>query len=509
MNCRTAALLVARPAATLRVVRPLAALLLVSSLLGSATPLARAADPGDRVVAITSDWQTGGLSLLDPQAGTVRPDVVPACPDAVVRVHGGLLYVVNRAGCDNIEVVDPATGAVLRELSVGNGSNPQDIAVISPGRAYVSRYETNELIEIDLNTGARLDSISLAAFADADGLCEMHRMHLIGDRLFVELQRMVRHSWPDPWVPEPPSLLAVIDLRTRQLVDADPVLPGVQAIALAGTNPVAPIVEDPENGDLLVPEAGQYGVIDAAGIERIDPVTLRSEGFLARESDLGGDMVDFVIPAVGRDGAPGASTRDAAHRTGLRAFAIVSLSGFNTALVSIDVAEGTVIDTLRNPGGYTLADVLLHDGKLYVSDRDRERPGICVYDASTGRLLAGPISTGLPPVELVLLSGTSGLPATADGGILGRAAPNPSSGPVRLVWRPGPADPPLSLDVFDPAGRLVRRVSLQNVPLAADSFLVWDGRDDDGRRARTGVYFLRGTAAGGVCGTRSVRFMVR
>ena len=458
-----------------------------------------------RVTALTSDWQTGGVSLLDPEALTVRRDVAPACPDAVGRVHDGLLYLVNRAGCDNIEVVDPATGGVLRQFSVGNGTNPQDIAVVSSTRAYVSRYETNELLEVDLVTGAGVDSISLASFADGDGLCEMHRMHVSGRRLFVELQRMVRHTWPDPWVPEPPSMLAVIDIDTRQLVDVDSAVPGVQAIALAGTNPIAPIVEDPDDGDLLVPEAGQYGVIDEAGIERVNPISLRSEGFLVRENDLGGDLIDFAVRIGGREGDPSALARGGSGPTDRTIFAIVSLAGSNTALLMVSANGGEVLDTLRNPGSFTLADVLLHDGKLFLSDRDYERPGIRVYDALTGDSLAGPVATGLPPAELLLLPGVTTPISARDPGILGEARPNPSLGPVRLTWRPGSADPPARLDVFDPSGRRVRRLELQDAALAAD--LTWDGRDDGGRRAGAGVYFLRATAAGGANGIRSVRIV--
>jgi hypothetical protein len=491
--------------------RPRVAALIFATLLvpaGAAVASDLTSPSPYRVTAITTDWQTGGVSLLDPEALTVRRDVAPACPDAVGRVYDGLLYLVNRAGCDNVEVIDPATGAVLRQFSVGNGTNPQDIAVVSSTRAYVSRYETNELLEVDLVTGAGVDSISLAAFADGDGLCEMHRMHLSGRRLFVELQRMRRHAWPDPWVPEPPSMLAVIDIDTRQLVDADPAAPGVQAIALAGTNPIAPIVEDPDSGDLLVPEAGQYGVIDDAGIERVNPLFLRSEGFLVRESDLGGDLVDFAVRIGGREGDRAAPARRSSGPTDRTVFAIVSPAGSNTVLLMVGVSGGVVLDTLRNPGSFTLADILLRGGKLFLSDRDYERPGIRVYDAFTGDSLAGPIATGLPPAELLLLPGAPTPLPTGDRGILGDARPNPSLGPVRLAWRPGSADPPARLEVFDVTGGRVRRLELQDAPADADTTWVnWDGCDDGGRRVAGGVYFFRGTAGGGAHGTRQVRIV--
>ncbi|MFN8548792.1 MAG: hypothetical protein U0527_12705 [Candidatus Eisenbacteria bacterium] len=104
---------------------------------------------------------------------------------------------VNRFGCDSIQLIDPFHGyATVGECSVGNGSNPQDVAVVSPTRVYVSRYESNWLLEINPQTCARTDSISLAAFADADGTVEMHRMLLRGSRLYVELQRLDRSSFP-------------------------------------------------------------------------------------------------------------------------------------------------------------------------------------------------------------------------------------------------------------------------------------------------------------------------
>jgi hypothetical protein len=200
--------------------------------------------------------------------------------------------------------------------------------------------------------------------------------------------------------------------------------------------------------------------------------------------------------------------RGSARPTDRTIFVIVSLTGFNTALLKVDANGGVVRDTLRNPGSYTLADILLHDGKLFLSDRDYEHPGIRLYDALTGDLLAGPIATGLPPAELLLLPGVV-TPIPAGGrGILGEARPNPSLGPVRWTWRPGSADPPVRLEVFDVAGGLVRRLELQRAPSDADTNWVhWDGHDDGGRRVGAGVFFLRGTAAGGARGTRPVRIV--
>jgi len=489
-----------------------------------------AAQPGsaraqDRVLAVTTDYTTGSLATLAVSSPWgANCDLAPVCADAVVRAAGGLIYVVNRFGCDNIQVINPATWTIVREFSVGSETNPQDIAVISPTRAYVSRYETNDLLEVNPSTGAILGTISLAAFADQDGLCEMHRMILHGDRLFVQLQRMVRRDWPDPWIPARPSLLVVIDVNTRQIVDADPSQPGIQGIALAGANPVAPIQVDHNTGEFLVAGAGQYNVLDAAGIERVDPVEMRSLGLQINEQTLGGDLVDF------------------AQWSPSRAYAIVTLPGFNTVLVSYNPATGQRISVVYNPGSFVLADVLSYPtGLIFVSDRDFINPGVRVYNAADGTPAGGPIFTCLPPNELIVLPASSSgvefpdLVEVLGQGSLGPPRPNPSAGAVTLSLNLGapsapagaavgvdredvvprwmaasgsaPVDPTglYRLEVYDIHGRRVRTLAADGAKAPSD--ITWDGADSRGSMAHAGVYFLRLTQGGRPLGSRTVRIV--
>lgn len=351
----------------------------------------RPPDPPDRLLALTTDYATGSLTAIGLEAPwTAERDLEPVCADAVARVHGGLVYVVNRHACDNIQVIDPADWSTLQEFSVGAGTNPQDIAVITRVRAYVSRYESNDLLEVDPSSGVVLGTISLSSFADADGLCEMHRMIVRGDRLFVQVQRMVRQAWPDPWLPSPPSQLVVIDLDTRQIIDADPATPGVQGVPLAGTNPAAPMQIDPATGDLLVPLAGQYGVADAGGVERVDPIDLVSRGFAVTEAALGGDLIDIAL------------------WSSTRAYALVSDATYNTVLLAWNPASGEVIGPVYQPGGYVLSDLLVSEsGRLFIADRTFLNPGVRVFHAATGDSLGGPVGAGLPPFELLLLPGSA------------------------------------------------------------------------------------------------------
>ncbi|OGF17982.1 MAG: hypothetical protein A2W00_02345 [Candidatus Eisenbacteria bacterium RBG_16_71_46] len=72
-------------------------------------------------------------------------------------------------------------------------------------------------------------------------------------------------------------------------------------------------------------------------------------------------------------------------------------------------------------------------------------------------------------------------------------APNPGAGETRLrffLWGRASLGPvPIRAALFDLQGRVVRR--LHDGPLARGATtIVWDGRGDDGRPLRSGVYFL-------------------
>jgi hypothetical protein len=205
---------------------PLVALL---SLLALTTPANAAATKG---YVLTTDYTSGTVSVVDLATRAVTCDVADVSPDPVARWYQGLLYVVNRYGFDNIQVFDPAHGyATVRQFSVGNGTNPQDIAFASPTKAYVSRLGSPDLLIVNPSTGASLGAISLAAWADADGNPEAAHLAVVGDLLLVALERLAN------FVPADTGLIVVVDMRADTVYDADPSTPGKQVVKLQGLNP--------------------------------------------------------------------------------------------------------------------------------------------------------------------------------------------------------------------------------------------------------------------------------
>ena len=423
-------------------------------------------------LVISSDFATSYYSKMGLASPYPHVDNIAAtCGDAVVRARDGRFYIMGRFGCNFVQVVDGTTYATLNQYSTGAGTNPQDLVVCSPTKAYVSLYETNFLKILNPQTGAALGTIDLSAFADADGLPEASGMARVGNRVFVALQRLDR---PNGFIASNPSLMVVIDATTDQVVDADAVAPGVQAITLTGRNPFTDVTFDPVRQKLVLGEVGNFGVLDG-GVEYVNPATLQAEGFLVTESTLGGDLNAVKL------------------WTDCTGYAIVNDATFRTKLVRFDACNGQALGTCLQSSGFDLSDIEIDHahGQLLVADRDFVHPGVRVLQAGTcTQLTANPLNFGLPPYDLALAEAT---PA---------AAAAPASPPLRIANAPDPFNPTTVLhvesdragaaqvEIVDVRGRVCR--SLWNGLLPAGGRdLVWDGRDDAGRAMPSGVYWGR------------------
>jgi len=452
---------------------------LIATLLLTASR-AEGHDPADDYLFVLTsehDYTAGSFSLIEltsPWEGDLN--LAPMHTDNVAVTHNGLIYVVNRWGGDNIQVLDPAQGhATVRQFSVGTGSNPHDIAFVSDTRAFVTRYESAELWEVDPSTGEHTDTIDLSPLADSDGLPEMDGLAIHDGSLYVSVQRLDRSSWP--WVPEPPSYLAVIDLADNTLRDIDPQTPGIQGIALAATNPNSLIHVDPMTGDFLIGEQGIGGVLDG-GIERIDPETGESGGFVVTEETLGNDLYEW-------DGF-----------TGRRGFAVtLTQPDYGTEVVAFDFSSGERLATLLSSNLYVYADVIIdpYRDQAVIADRTLENPGLRIFSMSSlEEMTQTVVSTGLFPHHLLKL------PASGTG--VGDSEPL-ASRPLLNAWpQPAVADLSLQLDlshsavvdltILDLNGRCVARL-LEQAQVAPDRVIRWDGRDDACRHVPAGTYLAR------------------
>jgi len=433
-------------------------------------PLSNAASGG---WILTTDYGTfgrvRGFLLEAPWSVTGDLAVIPGDPTG--RYHEGLVYVVGRGGADLIQVYDPAAGfSLLREFSIGQGRNPQDIAFDAGGEAYVSCYDAAVLLKVDVTAGTVLETYDTSSFADADGLPETAWMLARQGRLYLAAQKLDRNNW---YAPTGPGAILVFDTTVETWVDMDPLAAGVQPLALVGADPYTRM-EAVDNGTdpwrLRVGCVGFYGVLDG-GLEEVDPGAGVSLGYLVTEQDLGGDITAFV------------GSGESVH-------VLVSDASFITSLRRYDPADDTVA-VLDTGNGYVHADLAWDGGfQIFVADRTLGAEGLRVFDAVSGaELTTGALATGLPPFQFVMpdFADISGV-VTMPGSWLQLSPPWPNPcNPAAELRITGRAASRVQVGVYDLRGRrLVQQtVSTDGEGRAGFRF---DGRDDHGRRLAAGVY---------------------
>ncbi|MBI3783986.1 MAG: hypothetical protein HY270_11355 [Deltaproteobacteria bacterium] len=328
---------------------------------------------------IATDFQTGSFGTigLDPahavQGISAQRRVAS---DAVVRPYGANVYIVNRFGADNVQVLDSgADFATKTQCSTGSGSNPNDIAFASASKAYVPLFAQAQLLVVNPSARADctdfvVDHIDLGAYADSDGIPDMSQAVVVGDRAFVSLQRLAN------FVPAERGALVEID-ATHDTV--------IKAIDLTGENPFGQTKGlTVRNEAIYVSEIGKFAVNDG-GLERVDLATGVPSGFLISEAEIGGDITDFVLT------------------TDTTGYAILSKADFSTAVVAFDLDQRAVTATLLSSG--TFADIeLSRRGELFISDRSVEHPGVRIFRASdNSELTSAPLNLGLPPFDITFV----------------------------------------------------------------------------------------------------------
>ena len=449
----------------------------ISILAVSVLLLANLSSAQSDLFVITTDFSTGSTAFLAANATEAEVNLLGIHSDAVGHYHDGRVYIVNRLGQDNILVLDAMDlRTPLTQFSVGNGANPHDIEIVAPDKAYVTRYDVASLLIVNPQDGAELGQIDLSAFADADGLPEVSQIVRVADRLYLSCQRLDRNGG---WGPADVSYLIVVDLVTDTLVDVDPDAEGVQGIALSVANP---------NSMAVVGEQIAVGVVvgfgdRSGGVEIVDTVTSRSLGLAVSEEDLGGDITSMVLVDQNRG------------------YAVVADENFANSVRPFELSGGNVGAPLENISGGFIPNLAVDGDRLIVADRgsfsDPASAGLKFYDAATGAFLSGPIDTGLPPQDIVVL-GDATVPTaveeTADSlpqeFTLEAAYPNPFNASVQIPFAVWQANTPVELTVHDVLGRTVRTLAYGTVA-AGRHVLHWDGRNAAGELVGNGAYLVQ------------------
>lgn len=341
----------------------------------------------DRIGVVSSDLSASGrFSVLAP-GGLPAANYASIHSDAVVRYANQRIFIVNRLNRDNIQVLNPELLYLTeREISVGVGSNPHDIAVAAMDRAYVPLYERNYLQLVNPLAGVLTGRINLAVFADADGIPEMSGAHIEGNLLYVALQRLDRNAAVGIFPPADFSYLIEIDTLSNQVV---------QAIVTPFANPFGKPVRLNLFGQphLVWAMPGRIGAQSAldGGIVAFN-LNTRSfrPGALYHEATAGGDILDVAV------------------KNDTTGYALIHFPDHSTALHRFNPGTGALQAVMHfqpSTTGFVAGLLLAPNGYLYVAESGFTNPGILIFDTNAGdvRLTPLAVQVGLRPTDLVYI----------------------------------------------------------------------------------------------------------
>ncbi len=397
----------------------------ISVLLLIASSLPAQADTSQTAVVVSAagDYSSGAHSVVsvEPVGGprAITQDLVPSGSDMTVAAYGEYFYRMERSGANNITKfhVDQPTAAVWQYSTEEDetGSNPHDLIFVNESKAYLLRFGSSTLwivnpsatSEADFKTG----EIDLSAYADEDGNPEMHSGVIVGDFLYVTLQRIDfsggwgNYVYHTPWV----AVFKTSDDTEVNTGKGDGTRKG---IPLPMENPGA-IQYLASNHTVYVQGVGQYTNQYTGGIATISPTSYESTLILDD-----GDATDHPYGAIS---GMAIVSPTKGYFIGYAAWGDNTLYTFNP---SDPDPAGTVVSGLENLsiGGMETGVYTDQNSMLWIcaSAYDAETwsltdPKIIILNTSTDEI-DETINTNLTPLRVVFAGETELTPAESGSG---------------------------------------------------------------------------------------------
>ncbi len=216
--------------------------------------------PMPTAIAVTGDFSvTGIFSTIDVASRTPTRNALAGVVggEPWIRRFGDELFIVNRAGGNNVTIVGRSPFRFIDQFGTGGGSNPQDVAVVGD-KLYVPVFDAMGGLRVINRTTRVMTTINLGAL-DVDGAPNCISAYAVGDRVFVACDIF------DPsYVPRGLGKIAVINATNDTVVTT---------FDLASNNPLGRFVRTPETsmfgGDLLIPTVPSLTSYTNGCLERV------------------------------------------------------------------------------------------------------------------------------------------------------------------------------------------------------------------------------------------------
>jgi hypothetical protein len=120
---------------------------------------------GIAATTISAIYDAANFEIISANDYSVSPNLIPGLhTDNAVRSFGGDVYILERLGRDNVVKYNAELTAVEYQENIGAGVNIQDIAVVSETKAYISCYQSVDLVVFNPKTGRKVSAIDLSRF---------------------------------------------------------------------------------------------------------------------------------------------------------------------------------------------------------------------------------------------------------------------------------------------------------------------------------------------------------
>lgn len=240
-----------------------------------------------------TDFSSGAhATITGDKPRSLTENLVPAGSDMTVVSKGSSFYRMERSGANNItkfDINEPDT-PIWQYSTEGSetGSNPHDLIFATDNLAYLLRYGSSEAWLVDTSASKQENfkkgELDLSDYADRDGKPEMNSGVIVGNKLFVTLQRIdFTGGWGNFVYNQ--AYVAVFNASTGAEIDTHRGEGGLKGIALRMENPGA-IQYVPETGMIYVQCYGQYDKKYTGGITIIDPDNYESAALIDDGTEL-------------------------------------------------------------------------------------------------------------------------------------------------------------------------------------------------------------------------------
>ena len=285
----------------------------------SSSETSDASDVNAIIATVAADFSSGAHTVISKDENDSRiafNELVPTDSDITIAAFGKHFYRIERAFAGNnitkFASSDPQTPIWQYSTNdIGSAvlSNPHDMIFVSEEKAYVLRYgsDTAWIVNPSAATEAdfKIGEIDLSAYDGTDGIPEMDSGVVVGDRLYITLQRL------DGFAVTQNAYIAIIDVTTDAEIDANIAGDLLKGIPLQTRNPTNIVYEAGLNVIYVQGSGSFFPEEYTGGIEKIDLVNLSSTVILDDGDDVNHPyglitelavVSDSILYFVGYDG---------------------------------------------------------------------------------------------------------------------------------------------------------------------------------------------------------------